>query len=272
MIETITKQLRQKDGIWMSDKPSVVSYPEERRDTLFELEDYSFWYQHRNRCIETIVKRFPSTGTILDLGGGNGYVTNMLSRICRETILLEPSLNGCLHAKQRGIKNIVCAKFDELSFVNVQIDGIGLFDVLEHVKDEEVLLNRIFNALTPAGKLYITCPAYSSLWSSHDELAGHYRRYTKKSLTESLFDCGFQIEYISYFFGILIIPVFLFRRLPYLLGHRIPIIKKEKDNYDHQPSGFFRNIANSLLDKECKALGRSTLKIGTSLIAVAKKK
>ena len=272
MIEAITKQLYEKDGIWMSENSEEVSYPPERHDILFELEENSFWFQHRNRCIETVVKRLPPSGVVIDVGGGNGYVTKMLSDLGYETILIEPNLKGCLNAKERGLKNIICASFDQISYKDAPVGGIGFFDVLEHLDREERVLRSAFEALRPDGKLYVTCPAHSWLWSCHDVLAGHYRRYTKESLSRLLNMNGFRVQFISYFFAHLFVPVFLFRRLPHLLGKKKATIKKSTDCRDHRPIGFVKNLADLLLNAEYNDLQKSDVKYGTSLIVVAEKK
>ena len=47
--------------------------------------------------------------------------------------------------------------------------------------------------------ILITVPAYQWLWSEHDTLHHHVRRYSKKTLKEKLNVSGFRVKYISYF-------------------------------------------------------------------------
>lgn len=61
-------------------------------------------------------------------------------------------------------------------------DLIGLFDVLEHLPDDVKALKEIRKALKPGGKLILTVPASMKLWSYVDEVAGHYIRYSSKTL------------------------------------------------------------------------------------------
>ena len=69
-----------EDGIWYSPDEQPVSYPDEGHGACIALEDGSFWFRHRNRCIVAAVKAFPPPdgGTIFDIGGGNGFVARGL--------------------------------------------------------------------------------------------------------------------------------------------------------------------------------------------------
>ena len=56
-------------------------------ELLFSLEDNSYWFNHRNNCICETVRNFPPPdNTIIDIGSGNGFVSNALNKIGIETI------------------------------------------------------------------------------------------------------------------------------------------------------------------------------------------
>ena len=59
---------------------------------------------------------------------------------------------------------------------------------------------------TDETRILITVPAYQSLYCSHDDYLGHYRRYTNKSLTERLGKAGVQVDKKGYFFTSLLFP------------------------------------------------------------------
>tara|TARA_Y100000310_G_C20671841_1_gene810733 strand:+ start:2076 stop:2513 length:438 start_codon:yes stop_codon:yes gene_type:complete len=80
-------------------------------------------------------------------------------------------------------------------------------DVLEHLKDDETAVRKISKAINKSGTFLITVPAFQSLFSRHDELCHHYRRYSKKQLESILKKAGFEIEFISYWNFFLFIPV-----------------------------------------------------------------
>ena len=67
-----------KEGLWISPRVSAVSYPEEGNEDYFQIEEKSFWFQHRNQCLGKVMKRYPPEGLLFDIGGGNGFVSKGL--------------------------------------------------------------------------------------------------------------------------------------------------------------------------------------------------
>ncbi|MGC4001909.1 MAG: hypothetical protein QM811_01660 [Pirellulales bacterium] len=58
-------------------------------------------------------------------------------------------------------------------------DLVMLNDVLEHVRDDFLLLSRVMAELRPGAICLLTVPADMALWSPHDVAFGHYRRYDR---------------------------------------------------------------------------------------------
>jgi hypothetical protein len=104
-IEALSPSLRlHEDGIWYGPRTEPLSYPADANDACFDLEDDSFWFQHRNRCIVSVVRRFlPQEGPIFDIGGGNGFVSAGLEDAGFDVVLVEPGPAGAANAKKRGI-------------------------------------------------------------------------------------------------------------------------------------------------------------------------
>ena len=113
---------------------------------------------------------------------------------------------------------MVCSTFENAGFRKDSLPAAGLFDVLEHIKDDLYFLRTIKEALKIKGKLYLTVPALSSLWTPEDRISGHYRRYSKKAILDLLASAGFKTEYCTYFFFSLVIPVFILKVIPHKLG------------------------------------------------------
>ena len=91
--------LEDEYGIAHSRKMTDISYPSTGNDRCFQLEDKSFWFRHRNNCILEAVRRYPPEGEILDIGGGNGYVTRRILDEGFRAILLEPGLSGAYNGR-----------------------------------------------------------------------------------------------------------------------------------------------------------------------------
>jgi SAM-dependent methyltransferase len=211
---------RRDDGIWYAADREPVSYLEDGNDICFQIEEGSFWFRHRNACVRTLVERFVPPGTIYDIGGGNGMVARALIDGGFDTVLVEPGQAGARNARHRAIPTVICATLATAKFETATLPAAGVFDVLEHIENEEGFLGELHRCLSPNGRLYVTVPAFRLLWSDDDVRAGHFRRYTLRSLITSIRRAGFNLLYATYFFTLLPIPLFLLRSLPSLFGRR----------------------------------------------------
>jgi SAM-dependent methyltransferase len=257
------------DGTWISDKVSAVSYPEGGNEFCFGVEDSSFWFRHRNACIASVVKRLPPAGVFLDIGGGNGYVARGLQTNGIDVALIEPGPVGARNAVRRGVRQVVCAALEDIEFRPGTVPAAGLFDVLEHIEDADGFLRSIHRLLAPGGRLYLTVPAYQWLWSHEDDLAGHYCRYTLPALMRVLERAGFQVEFPTYFFSFLPLPILAARVLPYRLGAR-PTTHDSSDHKDlNGPGG---GVLKRIMDWEIGRLenGQACPFGGSCLVAARK--
>ena len=262
---------RREPGIWFAYRQGEVSYPAQGNAACFAVEDRSFWFAHRNRCILSLVRRFPPDGVFLDIGGGNGYVTKGLMDAGIACILLEPGIDGALSAHARGIDPVICATLEEAELPQASIAAAGMFDVLEHIEDDGAALRRVHALLRPGGRLFVTVPAHPFLYSAEDGRAGHFRRYTASGLARALEASGFGVEFISYMFSPLPPLIFLLRTLPSWLGLG-GRTSPERDAAEHMPDGVAARIVDRLLIGEhARIAATRTLPIGGSCICVARK-
>jgi SAM-dependent methyltransferase len=208
------------EGLWVSKSHSAVSYPSEGMDFTYQIEDHSYWFIHRNRCITTLINHFPPQGVFFDIGGGNGFVSQAVQKMGIETVLVEPDPAGSRHALERGLKPVVSAALGDAGFFPQCMDTVGLFDVLEHIEDDQGFLTQVHQLIKPGGQLFITVPAYQTLWSIDDVSAGHFRRYELQDLCGRLKKAGFKIDFSTYIFALLPLPIFLLRTLPSRWGWR----------------------------------------------------
>jgi SAM-dependent methyltransferase len=260
------------DGWWTSRALSEVAYPDEGNSICFSVEDTSFWFQHRNRCIVEAMRQFPPPGVIFDVGGGNGCVARAILDSGHDIVLVEPGLAGVQNALKRGIRQVVRAALEDMGAKEETIPAVGLFDVVEHIPDDVGFMARIHRLLMPGGRVYLTVPTYGWLWSHEDVLAGHSRRYTIQTLRRRLESTGYTVEFATYFFEFLPLPVLLCRALPYRLG----LAPKNSPNAlrsDHEAkSPLIARILDSLMQRELSRIAaRRSLAWGGSCLAVALK-
>lgn len=94
-----------------------------------------------------------------------------------------------------------------------RFDLIIAMDVLEHLDDDRGQLKDWTRYLRPGGHVFVTVPAFSFLWSYHDEILGHRRRYDSKSLRSLLTGSGLRIQQLRYAFAHIFLPMFVLRVL-----------------------------------------------------------
>lgn len=257
------------NGIFVASGTTQVSYPSDGHAACMQVEDHSFWFQHRNACIAALVNRHPFSGPLLDLGGGNGFVSQMLRSQGKDVVLLEPGHAGAINARcQRQLDQVICATVQQAGFPQGIFGAIGLFDVIEHVKRDQAFLDELVPLLSPGGHIYLTVPCHQWLWSQADVDAGHYRRHTLGSM-RALLDARFEIDYISYFFKPLLAPQLALRAIPWRLG-----LGREAQLSTQTEHGANRGLATRaiarLLASEPIAIARgSTIAFGASCLLAA---
>ena len=263
-----------EDGIWYGAEQEKISYPSDGNESCFAVEESSFWFGHRNACIAAAVRNHPPRdhGPIFDIGGGNGFVSLGLIRAGFEAVLVEPGPRGASNGKFRGIQTVVCGTTESAGFRASSLEAAGLFDVIEHIHDDLRFLTSIRALMKPGGHLYATVPAYSMLWSIEDDLAGHFRRYTLGSIGSLLERAGFLIDYSTYIFRPLPIPILMLRALPYRLGLGKSAGNTRDPSNDHRPPpGRVAAIMNSMLRQEIRNIERnSRMSFGGSCLLVAR--
>lgn len=259
-------------GWWERNKTTAVSYPEEGNALCFAVEDSSFWFRHRNLCILEALRQFPPPGTFFDIGGGNGCVARAIQDAGLDVVLIEPGSDGARNAVHRGIRHVLRGTLDDAAMAPGKLPAAGLFDVLEHISEDVGFLRNIHRLLVPGGRLYVTVPAWQSLWSGDDELSGHARRYALPELCKVLELSGLTVEFATYFFGFLPLPILLQRALPYRLGFK-PKIAEDKVRSDHKiGSPVIRRIVEGLNRRELARIAkRRPVRVGGSCLAVARK-
>lgn len=274
----------QRDGVHHLAGADSVRYPKDGNRIFTSIEEGSFWYRHRNDVILGCLRGCPalSEGVFLEVGAGNGFVSRAIRDSAHlDVACLEPDPDGAAMILRRGISDVVCSPFREGVVALGVLTGMGMFDVLEHVPDENKFLALAKDALKADGKLFITVPAYNWLWSIEDEHDGHIRRYTRRRLVRLLEAAGFIVEYATYFFALLPLPILLCRTIPSLLrlGNKKSAecyreSRAEQSAKDHAAGpGWLGALTNMLFAWELEFVRhRMVLPFGGSIIAVATKR
>lgn len=259
--------------IWRSQQTSAVAYPEGDHATCFALEDESFWFRHRNACIIAAVKRHAPAGLVLDVGGGNGFVSRGLLNAGVPVVLLEPGPLGALNARRaRQIPDVICATLDDAAFLTGSIPSAGLFDVLEHIEDDHAAVAQLHRVVQPGGYLFVTVPAYEWLWSTSDVAALHFRRYSPRTLQRVL-EPAFEIVYLTALFARLVPAFFVLRTVPYALRLRRSISEQQFASEHRAGGSASAGVLTRLLTYEEGMVARgASQRWGSTLLAVARRR
>lgn len=261
-----------REGRWVAPHASAISYPEAANNAFLAIEDESYWFRHRLDCLLELVRALPPQGDLYDIGGGNGFVARGLEQAGWPSVLIEPGA-GARNAVSRGVSRVIQATLQDAQLAPRSLPAAGAFDVIEHIEDDRAFLGSLRDSLRPGARFYCTVPAWPSLWSSEDEAAGHFRRYTPHSLARVLRAAGFEVEFLSPIFSWLVTPLFLLRALPSRLSRRPtrPHQWDERTTADHRLPSPLRPIVHRLHAAELAALrARRSLRTGTSLLCVAR--
>jgi SAM-dependent methyltransferase len=262
-----------EDGIWVARERTDISYPDEGNQNCLAVEENSFWFEHRNRCIVELMRAFPPDGMVFDVGGGNGYVALGLKQAGIPTVLVEPGRQGAFNARRRGIETVVCASLEDAGFLPGSLPAVGLFDVLEHMPDDAAFLSRLQDLLQDAGRLYLTVPSGPILWSADDVYAGHFRRYTLSSLSAALEAAGFAVEYATSIFTLLPPLIGLGRSLPSRLGLLKPNNWRRYQREIGRQPAWIMALLRPVLNGELRAIRQGNrVDIGGSCLAAARKR
>lgn len=178
---------------------------QESYSTIYvNLWQHHWWWRARHELIMHTIAQLlqgddtPPARNILDIGCAGGVTFDDLSRY-GEVYGVEPDphlVGSCPQWRER----IELTQFGPSYSTSRQYDLVLMLDVLEHMEDDAMALGRVRQLLKPGGQAILTVPALRSLWSVHDVINLHYRRYDKRSLKRLLEDSGFTVRDLRYFF------------------------------------------------------------------------
>jgi SAM-dependent methyltransferase len=124
---------------------------------------------------------------------------------------------------------------------NETYDLVCAFDVIEHVADDYLACSEMKRVCKTGGIVLVTVPAFSSLWSHHDVINHHFKRYKTNELKQ-LFSKNGEIQFLSYFNSWLFIPIWLIRTI----SNKFPnLFKRDGSGSDH--SMFKLGFLNTVL-------------------------
>ena len=159
-----------------------------------------WWMTGRAKLVAGLTARVGlSEGRVVDLGAGAVSLFPPVFEVVKVDLVIPQDVAG----------HFVKASAASLPFNAATFAAVGLFDVIEHIEHPGSVLEEARRVLQPKGALFYTLPAHQSLWSEHDVLVGHMRRYELEEIRAILEESGYRPVYSTMFYGFLLLPAFL---------------------------------------------------------------
>lgn len=245
----------------------MVSIRRSPYDIEHEVEDFHWWFVVRRRLLKTLLApfKFPPESLAIDIGCGTGSNLKILKSAGFNVIGLDRSIYA-LHLTQQKFKfPLINGDLNKLPLRTQSVGLIIAMDVIEHLENDSNGIREFYQALRKEGILILTVPAFRSLWGIQDMVTGHKRRYSRNEILVKLRQGGFEVLRVSYFNFLLFFPIFLARRLIFLLGLKI----ESENEINAPPINFFLRKIFSL---EPYILRYFSFPFGVSIFCIAQKK
>lgn len=236
-------------------------------DRMAAHDSTHWWYRARRDILADYLARYadlPEDARILEIGCGTGHNLPMLAQFGTvDAIEIDETARNL--ASARLGKPVGSAPLPELNGVEpASYDLVAVLDVIEHIDDDVAGLRAIAQRLKPGGKILITVPAHQWMWSAHDVVNHHKRRYSKGTLVAALQAAGLKWTRLRWFNSLLFPAAVAARMAGKLTG--------KDDSDDSPPSKPLNTIFEAVFRLERHLVGRVPMTPGLSIIVLASPK
>jgi SAM-dependent methyltransferase len=233
---------------------------------MAELDERHWWYRARRDILAEVIRReipLPPDARILEVGCGTGHNLAMLGRFGRvDGVELDAPARAL--AERRSGRPVLDARLPELAGIaDGAYDLVAALDVVEHVDEDRASLAGMADKLKPDGRILVTVPMHPWMWTAHDVVHHHKRRYTARGLREAIEGAGLKVELLSSFNSLL---------FPLAAAARLAGKATGKQSSDDAlPPAPVNKLFETIFGLERHLVGRVPLPTGVSLLAIARR-
>lgn len=237
-------------------------------ETYRKVEETHWWFTIRRRIMRDLFRQYgiSKDSRILDVGCNWGFFAGELQkegfRNIHGTDISEEAIH---YGADRGINNLTVSKAERLPYSNDFFDASMALDVIEHIEDDTAALREMYRVTKQGGYCFLMVPAYEFLWSMQDDVAKHFRRYTKGSLVAVAEASGFEVVRSTYFNTLLFVPIVVIRFME-------KFTKTNRSSDFELNNAFTNTILTFIFGLERYWLRVFNFPFGVSLLMILKKK
>jgi len=240
----------------------------------YHLERKNWWFLARKQLLRQqiqLVFEGKKDIRILNVGAALGASTLMLQEFGTVTSL-EYDKSCCDFVRDELGMDFINGSITELPFADASFDLVCAFDVVEHVQDDLLAIAELHRVCKPGGYVFTTVPAFKTLWSEHDEINEHFRRYTMRRYLALFAPQKSAILFRSYFNFWLFPPILLVRIISNLFRKKDAPPKSDFGKAGTSGSGAVSSLLFRIFKSESLFLKRRiSLPVGVSLMVLAQK-
>ncbi len=225
-----------------------------------------WWYRGRRSILQYLIRHYiapEKSKLILEAGCGPGANLNMLKTF-GDVWAFEPDTWAARHAADISGLDVREGGLPAPMPFDGDFDLVCAFDVIEHIEDDHAAMRALYDKTKPGGYALFTVPAHQWLWSAHDDINHHKRRYSRAEFMRLLEGSGYGLKKISYYNCALFPAAALVR-----------LIKNRLGTYDRpdtvMPPAFLNTLLFVIFAAEKFLLRFVNLPFGLSIIVVAQR-
>ncbi len=220
----------------------------------FEVERNHWWFKARSEILYAYIRQHITRKDrklkILNVGVATG-ASSMMLQAFGEVASLEYEQDCIDFIKDQVPISVVQGSILELPYADNSFDLVCAFDVIEHVDDHVLAVQELGRVCSKGGSVLVTVPAFMSLWSEHDEINHHFRRYKRTELKKLFSLKEGSVIFSSYFNAVLFIPIFLARKVSNFFRDKN---KKVQSDFEKYKPGLVSKILYQVFKSERKIL------------------